>query len=137
MDARGVPLSLVVSGANTHDVKLLTATLDRRVCPRPHPRQGRPQRLCADAGYKGNPARKAAIARQYRPHLKQRKEEAAAKRNQPGYKARRWVVERSHSWFNRFRKLLVSFEKTEASFVALLTLAAALICWRQTISIYG
>lgn len=34
----------------------------------------------------------------------------------PGYKTRRWVVERSHSWFNRFRKLLVSFEKTEASY---------------------
>jgi hypothetical protein len=47
------------------------------------------------------------------------------------------VVERSHSWFNRFRKLLVSFEKTEASYVALLSLAVALICWRQTITIYG
>jgi len=47
----------------------------------------------------------------------------------------RWVVERTHSWLNRFRKLLVSFEKTEAS--ALLSLAAALICWRQTKSIYG
>ncbi|MFZ0306294.1 MAG: IS5/IS1182 family transposase, partial [Terracidiphilus sp.] len=48
-----------------------------------------------------------------------------------------WVVERTHSWFNRFRKLLVSFEKTEASYTALLQLAAALICWRQTIVIYG
>ncbi|MGD0733174.1 MAG: IS5/IS1182 family transposase, partial [Terracidiphilus sp.] len=38
---------------------------------------------------------------------------------------------------NRFRKLLVSFEKTEASYLALLFLAAALICWRQTTSIYG
>jgi len=63
--------------------------------------------------------------------------EAAAKRKKPGYKARRRVVERTHSWLNRFRKLLVSFEKTEASFVELLTLAAALICWRQTIVIYG
>jgi IS5 family transposase len=107
------------------------------VCKRPKPRKGRPQRLCADAGYKGDPARKAAMAHHYRPHIKQRKEEAAARRNKPGYKARRWVVERSHSWLNRFRKLLVSFEKTEASFVALLSLAAGLICWRQTISIYG
>lgn len=137
MDARGVPLSLVGSGANVHDAKLLTTTLDRLVCKRPKPRKGRPQRLCADAGYKGDPARKAAMARHYRPHIKQRKEEAAAKRNNLGYKARRWVVERSHSWLNRFRKLLVSFEKTEASFLALLNLAAALICWRQTISIYG
>jgi putative transposase len=137
VDAHGVPLSLAVNGANVHDVKLLTATLDGLVCKRPKPRKGKPQRLCADAGYKGNPAREAAIARNYRPHIKQRKQEAAAKRNKPGYKARRWVVERTHSWFNRFRKLLVSFEKTEASFVALLSLAAALICWRQIITIYG
>jgi transposase len=47
------------------------------------------------------------------------------------------VVERTHSWLNRYRKLLVSFEKTEASYVALLSLAAALTCWRQTTSIYG
>ena len=107
------------------------------VCKRPKPRKGRPQRLCADAGYKGDAARKAIMARHYRPHIKQRKEEADAKRNQPGHKARRWVVERTHSWLNRFRKLPVSFEKTEASFVALLSLAAALISWRRTIIIYG
>ncbi|HEV2416551.1 MAG TPA: IS5/IS1182 family transposase, partial [Terriglobia bacterium] len=45
--------------------------------------------------------------------------------------------ERTHSWFNRYRKVLVSFEKTEESDVALLSLAAAMICWRQTIVIYG
>jgi hypothetical protein len=37
----------------------------------------------------------------------------------------------------RFRKLLVSFEKSEASFLTLLNLAAALICWNKTIPIYG
>jgi putative transposase len=126
VDARGVPLSLAVSGANVHDVKLLTRTWDRLACPRPKARKGKPQHLCADAGYKGDPARRAAVAHHYRPHIKQRKDEASAKRNNPGYKARRWVVERTHSWLNRFRKLLVSFEKTEASFLALLTLAASL-----------
>ena len=137
VDALGVPLSLVASGANVHDVKLLEPTLDRAVLARPQPDPERPQHLCADAGYKGEPARAAAPARNYRPHIKQRKEEAEAKLNQSGWKARRWVVERTHSWFNRYRKLLVSFEKTQASYVALLSLAAALICWRQTISIYG
>ena len=47
------------------------------------------------------------------------------------------MVERTHSWLNRFRKLLVSFEKAEDGYGALLTLAAAMICWRQTILIYG
>jgi len=137
VDGRGVPLSLAVSGANLHDVKLLAATLDQVVRARPAPRPRKPQHLFADAGYKGYCARQAATNRHYRPHIKQRREEMKAKRIIPGYKARRWVVERTHSWLNRYRKVLVSFEKTEESYVALLTLAAAMICWRQTIIIYG
>ena len=137
VDGRGVPLSLVGSGANVHDVKLLAATLDGVVSARPTPRGRRPQHLCADAGNKGALAKKSAQARGYQPLIQQRRGEAEAKKNQPGYRARRWVVERTHSWLNRYRKLLVSFEKTEEGYVALLTLAAAMICWRQTIVIYG
>ena len=47
------------------------------------------QNLCADAGYKGEGALQAAAVRDYQPHIKQRKEEAEAKRTQPGWKARR------------------------------------------------
>jgi transposase len=121
-----------VAGANRHDSKLLAATLDQVMVARP---AAGLQHLCADAGYKGEPALQAIQARGYLPHVRQRKEEAAAKREQPSFKARRWVVERTHSWLNRSRKLLVSFEKSEASYRALLSLAAALICWKQTISI--
>jgi transposase len=60
--------------------------------------------------------------------IKQRREEAHEKLTAPGFKARRWVVERTHSWINRFRKLLVSYEKTKASYVALLSLACPMIC---------
>lgn len=136
-DARGIPLSIIGSAANVNDVVLLVPTLDSIVVPRPVPTKTHPQNLCADAGYKGQPAMEAVLNRNYIPHVKQRREEAEAKRTQPGFKARRWVVERTHSWMNRFRKLLVSFEKTEASYTALFCLAAALICWRQTIIIYG
>jgi transposase len=111
--------------------------LDNIVVERPKPTRKRKQHLCADAGYKGEPARKAVEKRNYEPHIKQRREEATEKHKNPAYKARRWVVEQSHSWFNRFRKLLVSFEKTEASYLGLHYLAAALICWRQTIPIHG
>ncbi len=120
-----------------HDVKLLAATLDQVVRARPAASSRKPQRLCADEGYKGAPAQEAAERRNYWPHIKQRREEARAKRIVPGYKARRWVVERTHSWLNRYRKVLVGFEKTEGSYVALLTSGAAMICWRQMIFIYG
>jgi transposase len=72
-------------------------------------------------------------ARHHTPQVKQRREEADAKRTQPDFKARRRVVERTHTWVNRFRKLLVSFEKNELSYTGLLGLAAAMICWRKTI----
>lgn len=137
MDARGIPLSLVASGANRHDSVLLRSTLAGVVYPRPDPGSGQVETLCADAAYVGFPALAASRLQGYELNVKARREERDEKRNDPSHKARRWVVERTHSWFNRFRKLLVSFEKTEASYNALLSLAAALICWRKTVSIYG
>lgn len=135
MDGRGIPLSLVVSGANTHDVKLLEATLDARVVVPDV--TVKTQHLCADAGYVGQAANRAIAERGLIPHVRSRKQEIIQRNHGPQAKPRRWVVERSHSWLNRFRKLMVRFEKTAASFEALLSLAAALICWRQDISIYG
>jgi putative transposase len=96
VDGIGVPLSLVASGANTHDVKLLDATLGQVVMDMPG-RAG-PNNLCADAGYKGTPASNAVVERDYTPHIKQRREEAHEKRIVPGFKARCSVVERTHSW---------------------------------------
>ncbi len=137
VDKRGIPLSLVASGANKHDSVLLRSTLETIVYPRPDPCSGQIETLCADAAYVGFPALAASRIHRYQLNVKTRRQERDEKQNDPSHKARRWVVERTHSWLNRFRKLLVSFEKTEASYRALLSLAAALICWRQTISIYG
>jgi transposase len=113
----------------------LETTLDQFVIEMPG-RAGQ-YNLCADAGYKGAPATNAVVERNYSPHIKQRREEAHEKLTNPEFKARRWVVERTHSWINRFRKLLVSFEKTETSYFALVSLACAMICWRQIITIHG
>ena len=132
MDARGIPLSIVVSGANRHDVRLLTPTLDRVVVARPAGRH----HLCADKGYTGHPAWTAMVHRGYRPHVPQRGT-ATPRRPHPQGRARRWVVERTLSWLNRFRKLLVRFEKLRVSHLALLELACALIVFRQTIVIHG
>ena len=137
VDADGIPLSIVVSGANTHDVKLLEPTLDQIVVERPGPEDDSPQNLCADKGYTGKKAENAIKERNYIPHVVPRNQEAKAKQRNPEYKARRWVVERTHSWLNRFRKLLIRFEKLTDSHKGLLELACALIAFRQTIVIYG
>jgi putative transposase len=137
VDGRGIPLSLVASGANVHDSKLLESTLKSIACPRPKAGREPSETLCVDAGYVGYPVLVTSRKQNYRLNLKTRAEEREEKLNNPEHEARRWVVERTHSWLNRFRKLLVSFEKTEASYMGLLVLAAALITWRQTIPIYG
>ena len=131
VDGRGVPLSLVASGANVHDVKLLAAVLDHVVGARPTPCKHRSKHLCADAGYRSGtrPANGGETA-PYRPHM-QATPEVTRSGATPGYKARRWVVEASHGWFTRFRKLLVRYEKLHRSYLALTHLAAAIIAFRK------
>jgi transposase len=114
-------------------VSQLELVLDEIVIQRPDSEQ----HLCADKGYTGEPAQKAIKDRNYIPHVVQRGEEIREKKDNPSYKARRWVVEVTHSWFNRFRKLLVRFEKLTKTYEALLHMAAAIIAFRKAGNIYG
>ena len=131
MDGRGVPLSFTVTGANEHDVTQLDAVLAAIMVKRKTPSARRSKHLCADAGYRGKRALQTIKSHGYIPHVVDRRKEADAKRRDPSKKARRWVVEVCHSWFNRFRKLLVRYEKLERSFVALNHIAAAIIAFRN------
>jgi putative transposase len=63
-------------------------------------------------------------------HIRARGEEAQALKREAGFRARRWVVERTHSWLNRFRRILVRWEKRADTYLAMLHLACALITWR-------
>ena len=131
VDGRGVPLSLVVTGANRHDVTQLDAVLKAIMVKRKTPSVRRSKHLCADAGCRGKPAMEIIESHGYIAHVVDRRKEADAKRRDPTKKARRFVVEVSHSWFYRFRKLLVRYEKLERSFVALNHIAAAIIALRK------
>lgn len=98
---------------------------------RANPPQRRHKHLCADAGYTGKAALEIIERQGYIPHVKGRGEEAKELKKGSTKKARRWVVEVAHSWFNRFRKLLVRYEKFDRSFIALNHLAAAIIAFRK------
>jgi transposase len=67
----------------------------------------------------------------YVPQVRPRGEEIEEKDKSPDFKARRWIVEVCHSWFNRFRKLLVRYEKMDRGYLGLLMLAAAIIVLRK------
>jgi len=129
VDARGVPLSFIVTGANRHDVTQLEPVMDAVVVARPKVSAKAPQHLCLDAGFVGKSADQAIRKHHYIPHVRPRGEEVRDRTK--GKKPRRWVVEVAHSWFNRFRKLLVRYENTDRSFVALNMIAAAVICFRK------
>jgi transposase len=130
VDGAGVPLALVVTGANRHDVSQLEAVLDSIVIERPDIFE-RPQHLCLDKGFTGEPALETVVLRGFIPHIKSRGEEKTEQKQNPEYKARRWVVEVTHSWINRFRKLLVRFEKLTTSYLGLLMFACAFIAFRK------
>jgi transposase len=130
VDGAGVPLALVVTGANRHDVSQLETMLDALVIERPDIFEY-PQHLCLDAGYRGEPALEIVVLRGFIPHIRGRGEEKKEQEREPGYKARRWIVEVAHSWVNRFRKLLVRYEKLKSSYVGLLMFACAFIAFRK------
>jgi Transposase DDE domain. len=137
VDGRGVPLSVVVTGANRHDVSQLGSVLASKIAE-PIMISGH-EKLCADAGYAGELPREILIAAGYEPHVRPRSEEKRAKAENPLFVARRWVVEACHSWFNRFRKLTIRYEKLDSTHLALIHLAAAIIALRKvkTKIIYG
>ena len=94
-----------------------------------------PQNLCLDAGYVGK--EDIVIRAGYVPHIRPRGEEKEQIIRNPSFKPRRWIVEVSHSWFNRFRKLSPRYEKTTRAYMGLVMLAAAMIVLNKVMVIYG
>jgi transposase len=127
-DGRGVPVSAVVTGANVHDKWLVGDVLDAIVVRGPRgPRRFR--HLCLDKGYDYGDTEAAVRQRGTTPHIRRRGESPllGCVRGKP----RRWVVERTHSWHNRFRGLLVRWERTAENYLAMVHLACGIIAFQQ------
>ena len=115
-----------MDGANRHDMKLGRSTLDSLPVPRPapgpeHPQAPEhPQGLCLDKGYDFAEVRRTLDEFSFAAHIRSRGEETQAIKKAVGFKARCWVVERTHSWLNRFRRILVRWDKSPANYIAFL-----------------
>jgi len=131
-EAAGIPIGLAVDGANRNDFKLFAETVESIPVNRPQPTRSKPQGMCLDKGYDYNEVRELGVAFGFTLHIRCRGEEAKAIKKEAGFRARRWVVERTHSWMNRFRRLLVRWEKREDTFFAMLHLACGIITWRAS-----
>lgn len=125
-----MPLAVAVEGANRHDKKMVKSTLEAMVIERPAVTEEKPQNICMDKGYDYPDIRELVSEWGYTSHIKTRGEEIKEKQEIPGYRARRWVVERTHSWMNRFRRLLIRWEKKVENYLAMIHFACAFITFR-------
>lgn len=125
-DGNGIPLAVVLAPANRHDIKLFEATLEaRHVLP-----PAVSQHLCLDKGYDSAAVRATARAYLFTPHIRPIGEEPRRTERNRKRKPRRWVVERTHAWMNRFRRLWVRWERKVRNHAGFVALACALIVWR-------
>src|SRR5205807_9145949 len=122
-DQRGAAIGLAVTGANRHDSQAVRATLESLPVRRPTSGMAGAQHLTADKGYDYPSVRRTLKRRGLAAHIPKRDGRAAKQRGKRRYKAKRWVVERTHGWTNRYRRLLVRWEKKEANYVALVHFA--------------
>ena len=125
-----MPIGLTIEGAQRHDMKLLRPTIESIILERPEATEGQAQGMCLDKGYDYQQVRDILHEFGFTAHIRPRGEEARAIKRQAGYKARRWVVERAHSWMNRFRRLLVRWDKKSENYLAFLHFACGLIAFR-------
>lgn len=130
-EAAGIPLGVVIGGANRHDVKLFEATLLSVVIECPPPRRGQRYGMCLDKAYDAGSVRELLEDLGIDAHIRSRGEEAADLKRQPGAKARRWVVERTHSWINRYRAILTRWCKKPENYLGCIQLACGLITFQQ------
>ena len=131
-DGQGVPLAVVLSGANRTEMKKLGDLLDALVYEAAPVEV--PQHLCLDRGYDYAACRETATAHGYIPHIPPQAS-AASPLPPPGHPdrhpPRRWVVEVAHSWCTRFRRLLIRWEKHADLYLGFIQLAACLIVYRK------
>jgi transposase len=88
--------------------------------------------MCLDKGYDYGEVYALLEEFGYTAHVRARGEEAQAIKHGAGFKARRWVVERTHSWMNRFRRILIRWEKKPENYLGLLHLVCAIISYRAS-----
>jgi putative transposase len=111
-------------------MKLLAPTLYSIVVDRPEPSTAQPQGLCLDKGYDYAEVRATLAVFGFTAHMRRRGEEAHTLKHKVGVRVRRWVVERTHSWMNRFRRILIRWDKKVDNYLAFLHFACALIAFR-------
>ena len=111
------------------------ATLKSMVIHRPEPTARTKQHMCMDKGYDFPEVYELLLDYAYTIHirLKTRRGIQTQRKRLPTSRSRHWVVERTHSWMNRFRRLLllIRWEKKVEKYIGMLHFASAWITYRN------
>jgi putative transposase len=124
-------VGLAVDGANRPDMKMVRETIASIPVERPAPTDEQPQGMCLDNGYNYREPKEIVAEFGFTVHVPKNKEEAQALKRRARAKARRWVVERTHSWLNRYRGILIRWSKKAENYMALLHMAFAFLIYRR------
>ena len=126
-DARGVPISIAISGANLHDSRALLPVVDHVAMDTPRGCR-RPRNICLDKAHNSAAICRALKKRKIIPHIRRRGEALVGTFRG---KSRRWVGERCISWHNNFRSIKTRWDRKGKNYLALLHLASAIIAYKQ------
>ncbi len=125
-------MGLAVAGANVNDFKLARETIESIPVRKPPPSRHRPQNLCLDKEYDYDEVRDLALEFGFTAHILSRGEEAKLIRRSSRFKARRWVAERTHSWMNRYSRILIRWEKKPENYTGMLHLTLGCIAYQAS-----
>lgn len=122
-DENGILLGCVVAAGNRNDAKLLDATLGS--IPVQYQSDGSHE-IWLDGIYDTTEVETVCFKHKVRPRISpnpRRKKTEPIRRIERGV---RWVVERTHSWMNRFRRLFVRYDKFAENHLGFIKLASAI-----------
>jgi len=129
-EADGGPLAVALAPASRHDSLVLQDILEAVVVEPPDPSEHE-QHLCLDKAFDGAPSDATARVFGYVPHVRRIGQEKKGRRGRKTKKARRWVVERTISWLNRCRAILIRWDKNAENYLGMIQLACALLWYRR------
>jgi putative transposase len=130
VDVNGIPLGVVLTGANVHDSKAHNEAWSSIIIVRPDSEE-LIQHACEDKAYDSEDLRAWLAAKGYVVHIPHRGLGTDPPLGRRGHPARRWTVERTGRWHNLFRRLKIRYEKKPENYLGFVCFANAIICFRS------
>jgi putative transposase len=127
VEGSGIPIGYALDAGNRHDSKLFEASI--RSIPlfllQPNYKE-----MHLDKAYDSKTIQTILFNFYYVPRISKNKRRSKQSVSLKTGK-KRWIVESTHSWMNRFRRLLIRFEKSAKNYIALMQFAFSIIIFNR------